>query len=74
MAARARAFWREASLNVLVIGRAWLGARRSRRRLANLWLPLQASRQVEEGHLTCPDHRDGKLTFGQYLDERYGTS
>jgi len=55
------------------IGRAWLDARRSRRRLVNLSLPLQASRQVAEGRLTCPDHRDGKLTFGQYLDEKYGT-
>jgi len=54
------------------IGRAWLGARKARRRLVNLWLPLPASRQVSQGNLTCPDHRDGTLTFGQYLDERYG--
>jgi len=54
------------------IAKAWLAARKSRRRLVNMWLPLQGSRQVAQGNLTCPDHRDGKLTFGQYLDERYG--
>jgi hypothetical protein len=54
------------------IARAWLHARRSRRRLVNLWLPLKASRLVAQGNLTCPDHRDGKLTFEQYLHERYG--
>jgi uncharacterized protein YbjT (DUF2867 family) len=54
------------------IAKAWLAARRSRRRLVNMWLPLKGSRQVAQGNLTSPDHRDGKLTFDQYLDERYG--
>ena len=53
------------------IARAWLDARRSRRRLVNMPMPLQASKQVEQGALTCPDHMDGALTFHQYLEERY---
>jgi len=53
------------------IAQSWLEARKSRRRLVNLWLPLKGSRQVAAGGLLCPDHRDGTLTFDQYLAERY---
>ena len=53
------------------IARAWLDARKSRRRLVNLPLPIGASKQVAAGALTCPDHTDGVTTFDQYLDERY---
>jgi uncharacterized protein YbjT (DUF2867 family) len=54
------------------LAQSWLAARRSKRRLVDLPLPLKGSRQVEEGNLTCPDHRDGRLTSDQYLHERYG--
>lgn len=53
------------------IARSWLTARRSRRRLVNLRLPLKGSRQVADGGLLCPDHMDGTLTFDQYLAEKY---
>jgi uncharacterized protein YbjT (DUF2867 family) len=53
------------------IAQSWLRARRSKRRLVNLWLPLRGSRQVAKGYLTCPDHRDGHTTFEQYLAEKY---
>jgi len=53
------------------IAQSWLEARKSRRRLVNLWLPLKGSHQVAAGGLLCPDHRDGTVTFDQYLAERY---
>ncbi|TMF33411.1 MAG: NAD-dependent epimerase/dehydratase family protein [Chloroflexi bacterium] len=53
------------------IAESWLAARKERRRLMNLWLPFKASRQVAEGRLTCPEHKDGLVTFDQYLAERY---
>jgi uncharacterized protein YbjT (DUF2867 family) len=53
------------------IAQSWLEARHSKRRLLNLRLPIKASRQIAEGGLTCPDHRDGHTTFEQYLGERY---
>ena len=53
------------------IGESWLAARKERRRLMNLWLPFKASRQVAEGRLTCPEHKDGLVTFDQYLAEKY---
>ena len=53
------------------LARAWLDARKSRRRLINLPMPLRASKQVADGGLLCPDNRDGKITFDQYLEERY---
>jgi uncharacterized protein YbjT (DUF2867 family) len=53
------------------IAQSWLSARRSKRRLVNLWLPFRANRQIAEGYLTCPDHRDGRTTFEQHLADRY---
>ena len=54
------------------IAESWLAARRDRRRLANLPLPLQFSRKFAEGRLLCPDHRDGLINWEQFLDHRYG--
>ena len=53
------------------IARSWLAAHRLNKRLVNLPLPFRASRQVAAGHLLCPDHRDGTITFEQYLRRRY---
>jgi uncharacterized protein YbjT (DUF2867 family) len=54
------------------LAQAWLRARGSRRRLVNLPLPLQFSRKFAEGALLCPDHKDGRITWEQYLARRYG--
>lgn len=50
---------------------SWLRARKESRRLINLRMPFAFDRQVAEGKLTCPDHRDGVITFEQHLEERY---
>jgi len=54
------------------LAESWLRARRSRRRLLDLRLPLQFSRKLAEGALLCTSHRDGTVTWEQYLDRRYG--
>jgi uncharacterized protein YbjT (DUF2867 family) len=54
------------------LAESWLRARRSRRRLVNLPLPFQFSRKVAEGALLCPNHTDGKISWEQYLERRYG--
>lgn len=53
------------------IARSWLAATRSHRRLVNLPLPLKFSRQFAEGRLLAPEHRDGTITFEQFLADRY---
>jgi len=53
------------------IAESWLKARKLTRRLINLPLPLKFSRQFAEGRLLCPDHKDGKITFEQYLAGKY---
>jgi hypothetical protein len=53
------------------VAESWLKARKSNKRLINLPLPFKFSRQVAEGHLLCPDHKDGKITFEQYLEVKY---
>jgi uncharacterized protein YbjT (DUF2867 family) len=53
------------------IAAAWLIARGMKKRMVNLWLPLTFSRQFAGGKLLCPDHKDGVITFEQYLERRY---
>lgn len=53
------------------IAESWLAARREQRRLINMRMPFRFSRQFAEGKITCPDHRDGVVTFDQYLTEKY---
>jgi uncharacterized protein YbjT (DUF2867 family) len=52
---------------------SWLAKRKPDKRLVNLWLPFKFSRQFESGRLLCPEHRDGTITFEQYLARRYPT-
>jgi len=56
------------------IAESWLAARQDTRRLTNLRLPFKVSKLVAEGRLTCPDHKDGLITFDQYLAEKYAVS
>jgi len=50
---------------------SWLLARKIDKRRVNLPLPFKFSRQFAAGRLLCPDHMDGKITFEQYLQEKY---
>jgi uncharacterized protein YbjT (DUF2867 family) len=50
---------------------SWLAVRKPSKRLVNLWLPFKFSGQFAAGKLLCPDHRDGTITFEQYLARRY---
>lgn len=52
----------------------WMTARKDNRRLFNLSLPLKWSRQWAEGALLAPEHKDGRITFAQYLAEKYPES
>lgn len=56
------------------LAQAWLIARKDNRRLVDLKLPFKFSRQFAKGTLTCPDHKEGKITFDQHLFERYPLS
>ena len=54
------------------LAESWLKARRRRRRLVNLPLPFAVSRDFAAGKVLAPEHRDGKVTFEQYLVRKYG--
>jgi len=56
------------------IAESWLQARKARRRLVDLPLAFNFSRQFAEGRLTSPDHREGVITFEQHLANRYALS
>jgi uncharacterized protein YbjT (DUF2867 family) len=55
------------------IAQSWLSAHKVNKRLVNLPLPFKFSRQFAEGRLLCPEHTDGKITFEQYLEEKYAS-
>ena len=50
---------------------SWLAARKPDTRLVNLPMPFKFSRQFSAGAVLTPDHRDGTITFEQYLARRY---
>ncbi|HZQ49245.1 MAG TPA: NAD(P)H-binding protein [Candidatus Dormibacteraeota bacterium] len=51
---------------------SWLEARRMRKRVVSIPVPIGASRQIAQGQLLCPAHMDGTTTFEQYLARKYG--
>jgi uncharacterized protein YbjT (DUF2867 family) len=53
------------------IAESWLKARKLNKRLIPLPLPFKFSRQFAAGRLLTPDHTDGRITFEQYLAEKY---
>jgi uncharacterized protein YbjT (DUF2867 family) len=55
------------------LAQSWLKARKLTKHLIPLPLPFKFSRQFASGCLLAPDHRDGKITFEQYLEEKYPT-
>ena len=55
------------------IARSWLDARTSKKRLVNLPLPFKFSRQWAAGRLLTSEHKEGKITFEQYLEEKYSS-
>jgi uncharacterized protein YbjT (DUF2867 family) len=55
------------------IAESWLKSRKLHKRLIPLPLPFKFSRQFASGRLLTPDHRDGKITFEQYLEQEYSS-
>ena len=41
------------------------------KRLIPLPLPFKFSRRFASRRLPTPDHKDGKITFEQFLEEKY---
>jgi uncharacterized protein YbjT (DUF2867 family) len=50
---------------------SWLAVRKPDTRLVNLPMPFKFSRQFSAGAVLAPEHRDGTITFEQYLARRY---
>jgi uncharacterized protein YbjT (DUF2867 family) len=51
---------------------AWRSARRLHKRMVHLRMPGGFSRELAAGRLLCPEHRDGRLTWEDWLSCRYG--
>lgn len=51
--------------------RAWLAARGQRRLQLPLWIPGKLMTSIRRGNLTCPNHRQGQVTWAKWLARRY---
>jgi len=54
------------------IARAWMDARGVHRRLFHLPIPSKAADTYRQGHATVPRNIYGKVTFENWLSEKYG--
>jgi uncharacterized protein YbjT (DUF2867 family) len=54
------------------LARAWLAARGLRRPIVHLPLPGKTAVAFRRGYITCPEHKDGAITWEQWLQETYG--
>jgi len=49
-----------------------LEARRMKKPIVSVPIPFGISRQIAQGRLLSPDHKEGTITFEQYLVRKYG--
>lgn len=54
------------------LAQAWLQVQGRKRRFIRLWLPGKAAAATRSGGLTCPEHKDGSITWEHWLEETYG--
>lgn len=50
----------------------WFAAQGKRGRLIRLPLPGAIAHGFRNGYHTCPDHRDGKITWAEWVNRKYG--
>ncbi len=54
------------------LARTWAQARGSHQRIVPFPIPGKTAASFREGRHTCPDSRYGKITWEQYLSQKYG--
>ncbi|MGH2593675.1 MAG: SDR family oxidoreductase [Anaerolineae bacterium] len=54
------------------MARAWLKARGMRRPIIHLPLPGKIAHGFRNGYNTCPQHRQGRVTWEEWLQKKYG--
>lgn len=53
------------------LARPWLAARGLRRLMVPLPLPGKTAAAFRRGYITCPEHKDGTITWEQWVQETY---
>jgi len=56
------------------MARVWLEARGKRTRVINFPLPGGFAHALRNGYNTCPENRQGKVTWAEWVRRRYGNS
>jgi len=55
------------------MAKAWFAAQGKRPWLIHLPIPGSAAHAIRSGYNTCPDRRDGKLTWAEWVRQKYTT-
>jgi hypothetical protein len=53
------------------LARSWLSLRGMRRALIPLWLPGKTVQGFRRGYNTCPQQAVGKITWAEWVREKY---
>jgi uncharacterized protein YbjT (DUF2867 family) len=61
-------------LRLGAMAHAWSAARRAHTLILPLRMPGQTARSFRRGELTCPENRQGRVTWGQWLRQHYASS
>jgi uncharacterized protein YbjT (DUF2867 family) len=56
------------------LARMWLESRQLKRLVVPLPLPGKVSQSIRRGYNTCPQHRQGQITWAQWLQRKYGVN
>lgn len=54
------------------LAKPWMQARGLRRSIVHLSLPGKTAAAFRNGYITCPEHKDGTITWEEWLQETYG--
>ncbi|HLZ57429.1 MAG TPA: NAD(P)H-binding protein [Ktedonosporobacter sp.] len=53
------------------LAHSWLALRGMRRAIVPLWLPGKSAEAFRRGYNTCPEHAVGKITWAEWVREKY---
>ena len=56
------------------LARVWLAARGLKRPIIRLPIPGKLGHAFRNGYVTCPQHRQGKLTWAEWVHRKYGVN
>lgn len=55
------------------LAKMWLMLRQMHRLILPVYLPGKSAHALRQGYTTCPERAEGKITWAQWVEQKYGT-